>query len=63
MKTSALKRYLIEIADKLTPESTIEDVYAHLSLLDDIDESEKQEKEGETLTQNQVQEAAAKWLK
>lgn len=63
MKTSVLKRYLIEIADKLTPESTIEDVYAHLSLLADIDESEKQEKEGETLTQNQVQEAAAKWLK
>jgi len=63
MKASSLKRHLIEIADRLTPDSTIEDVYAHLSLLADIDESEKQEAEGETLTQNQVQEAASKWLK
>ena len=63
MKASILKKHLIQIAEKLTPESTIEDVYAHLSLLTDIDESERQEKAGETLTQNQVQEAAAKWLK
>ena len=63
MKISSLKKHLLEIADKLTPDSTIEDVYAHLSLLADIDESEQQEKAGETLTQNQVQEASAKWLK
>ena len=63
MKTSSLKKHLLEIADKLTPESTIEDVYAHLSLLADIDESEQQERTGETLSQNQVQEASAKWLK
>lgn len=63
MKASSLKKHLIEIADRLTPESTLEDVYAHLSLLTDIDESEEQEKKGETLTQNQVNEAAAKWLK
>ncbi len=63
MKESSLKKLLIEIADKLTPESTLEDVYAHLSLLSDIDESERHEKKGETLTQNQVHEASAKWLK
>lgn len=63
MKSSSLKKYLLEIADKLTPESTIEDVYAHLSLLADIDESEKQEAKSETLTQSEVQEASQKWLK
>ena len=44
MKKVALKKYLIEIANKLTPETTLEDVYQHLSLLSDIDESEQQEK-------------------
>ncbi len=63
MKVSSLKKHLIEIANNLTPESTLEDVYAHLALLTDIEDSEKQEKEGETLTQNQVREEASKWLK
>jgi hypothetical protein len=44
MESSVLKKHLLEIAEKLTPESTIEDVYQHLSLLADIDESENQEK-------------------
>lgn len=44
MKEVALKKYLIQIANKLTSESTLEDVYEQLSLLSDIDESEQQEK-------------------
>lgn len=63
MKASTLKKHLIKIAENLTPDSTIEDVYEHFSLLTDIDESEQQEKDGEVLTQNQVEEASAKWLK
>jgi len=63
MESSVLKKYLLEIAEKLTPESTIEDVYQHLSMLADIDESEDQEKKGEVFTQNQVREASGKWLK
>ncbi len=63
MKASTLKKHLIKIAESLTPESTIEDVYEHLSLLAEIDESERQVKDGDVLTQNQVQEASAKWLK
>lgn len=54
MKTSTLKRHLIEVAEKPSSESTIKDVYAHFSLLTDIDESERQEKDGEMLTKNQV---------
>jgi hypothetical protein len=63
MKEVALKKYLIQIADKLTPESTLEDVYEQLSLLSDIDESEQQEKNGEILTQKEVQTMSREWLR
>ena len=62
MKQVALKKYLIQIAEKLTPESTLEDVYEQLSLLSDIDESEQQEKTGETLSQKDVQTMSREWL-
>ena len=60
---SKLKEHLIQIADKLTPESTLEDVYDQLSLLADIEESELQVQNGETLTQQEVEEKAKEWLK
>lgn len=63
MKGVALKKYLIQIADKLTPESTLEDVYEQLSLLSDIDESELQEKNGEILSQKDVQNMSREWLR
>jgi hypothetical protein len=63
MKQVALKKYLIQIAEKLTPESTLEDVYEQLSLLSDIDESEQQEKNGETLSQKDVQTMYREWLR
>ncbi len=63
MTAVTLKKYLIQIADKLTPESTLEDVYEQLSLLSDIDESEKQEKSGEILTQAEVQQKSRNWLR
>ncbi|MEX0813288.1 MAG: hypothetical protein WD048_13800 [Chitinophagales bacterium] len=63
MKKVALKKYLIEIADNLTSESTLEDVYEQLSLLADIDESELEEQDGEVLTQNEVVEKSKEWLK
>lgn len=63
MKQVALKKYLIQIAEKLTPESTLEDVYEQLSLLSDIDESEQQEKNGETLSQKDVQTISREWLR
>jgi hypothetical protein len=63
MKQVVLKKYLIQIAEKLTPESTLEDVYEQLSLLSDIDESEQQEKNGETLSQKDVQTVSREWLR
>jgi hypothetical protein len=58
-----LKDHLIQIADRLTPESTIEDVFEQLSLLSDIEISEEQERVGETLTHEEVDEASKGWLK
>ena len=63
MKQVALKKYLIQIAEKLSPDSTLEDVYEQLSLLSDIDESEQQEKNGETLSQKDVQTISKEWLR
>jgi len=63
MKEAILKKHLIQIADKLTSESTLEDVYEQLSLLSDIEESEQQEKRGEILTQREVQTKSREWLR
>lgn len=62
MKTE-LKEHLIHIADRLTPDSTLEDVYEQLSLLADIEISEEQERNGEVLTQAEVEQQSKEWLK
>lgn len=54
MKEVKLKEYLNQIAGRQTEDSTLEDVYEQLSLLADIDESEEQIVNGETLTQKEV---------
>ena len=63
MKEVKLKEYLNQIADRLTEDSTLEDVYEQLSLLADIDESEEQVEKGEVLTQKEVEEKSKEWLK
>ena len=50
-----LKDHLIKIAESLTNNSTVEDVYEQFALLVDIEESEKQVDQGETLTQKEVE--------
>ncbi|ELR67987.1 hypothetical protein C900_01325 [Fulvivirga imtechensis AK7] len=63
MKEVKLKEYLNQIADRLTKDSTLEDVYEQLSLLADIDESEEQVEKGEVLSQKEVEEQSKEWLK
>lgn len=60
---SKLKEHLIQIAEQLTSESTLEDVYEQLSLLNDIELSQQQEEEGEVLTQSEVVARSREWLK
>jgi len=62
MKTE-LREHLIHIADRLTKESTLEDVYEQLSLLADIEISEEQEQNNEVLTQTEVEQQSKEWLK
>ncbi len=58
-----LKSYLTEIAENLTEESTLDDIYAQLSLLADIDESYQQELKGEVYTHDEVGKMLKEWLK
>ena len=63
MRSDKLKEYLKQIADNVTPETQLEDIYEQLALLADIDESEEQESKGETITQSQVEEQSKEWLR
>ena len=63
MKGEALKEYLIKIAENVDEKTELEDIYNQLALLNDIDESEEQEKRGEILTQKEVEEKSKEWLK
>jgi hypothetical protein len=63
LTTSKIKNSLLEIASKVNRNTTIEEVYEHLALLNDIEKSEEQEKEGNTLSHNSVKNKAKKWLK
>lgn len=63
MKDVKLKKHLIKIANNLTPQSTLEDVYEQLAMLSDIEESEQQEKAGEVFSQQEVRSSSKEWLK
>lgn len=63
MKEVKLKEYLNQIAERLTEDSTLEDIYEQLSLLADIDESEEQVEKGEVFTQKEIEERSKEWLK
>ena len=63
MITSKIKQSLLEIANRVKSDTTIEDVYEQLALLSDIEKSEQQEREGKIFTQKEVEKKAKKWLK
>lgn len=63
MATSKIKQSLLEIAERVKPSTTLEDVYRQLALLSDIEKSEEQEKAGKVFTQAEVEKKAKKWLK
>ena len=63
MNAVKIKESLLEIAERIKPTTTIEDVYQQLALLADIEISEEQEKEGQVFSQAQVEKLSKKWLK
>jgi predicted transcriptional regulator len=58
-----IKKSLLEIANRVAPSTTLEEVYEQLSLLADIETSEEQEKQGKVFTHKEVEKKAKKWLK
>jgi hypothetical protein len=58
-----LKEYLLNIAHQIDDNTTIEDVYKLLALFEDIDISEEQISQGQTLSQKEVEIIAKSWLK
>ena len=63
MRSEKIKEYLKRISESVTSETKLEDIYAQLALLADIDESEEQEKKGDILTQSQVEDQSEQWLR
>jgi hypothetical protein len=63
MTSDKIKEYLLQIADSVKEGTKLDDIYEQLALLDDIDESEEQEKKGETVAHEEVISRSRAWLK
>ncbi len=63
MEIIKLKESLLKIAEKVQPDTTVEDIFKQLSYLIDIEESEEQERRGEIKTQEEVEKISKEWLK
>ena len=62
MAVIKIKQSLLDIANRVKPTTTLEDVYEQLALLHDIETSEEQEKQGKIITHAKVKEQVKKWL-
>ncbi len=58
-----LKQTLLELASKIKPSTTLEEVYEQLALLSDIETSEMEVKRGKTITHEELKRSAKKWVK
>ncbi len=63
MTSEKIKEYLIQIAENVNHETKLDDIYEQLALLNDIDESEEEEKRGEILSHQEVIARTNQWLK
>ena len=63
METLVLQNYLLNIAKKVTEKTTVEDVFEQFFMLLDIEESEKQIKNGSVFSHKQIKKEASEWLK
>lgn len=63
MSSEKLKEYLHQIADSVNSETRLDDIYEQLALLDDIDQSEEQEKLRKVVAHEEVVARAKEWLK
>ena len=62
MTSDKIKEYLLQIAGNVKEGTSLDDIYEQLALLEDIDESEEQEKKGEVLSHQEVVLRSNQWL-
>ncbi len=62
MTSDKIKEYLLH-AGNVKEGTSLDDIYEQLALLEDIDESEEQEKKGEILSHEEVVSRSRQWLK
>lgn len=63
METIKLEESLLQIAEKVEKDTTIEDVFKQLSYLIDIEESEEQERNGDIKSQEEIEKISKEWFK
>ncbi len=63
MTSEKIKEYLLQIAGNVNNETRLDDIYEQLALLNDIDESEEEEKRGDVLSHQEVISRSNQWLK
>ena len=63
MTSEKLKEHLLQIAGEIKTDTRLEDIYGQLALLEDIEESEEEEKNNQTITHEEVIKRSAAWLK
>lgn len=63
MTSEKLKEHLLQIAGEIKTDTRLADIYEQLALLEDIEESEEEERKGETLSHEEVIKRSAEWLK
>ncbi len=63
MTSEKIKEYLLQIAGNVNHETRLDDIYEQLALLNDIDESEEEEKRGDVLSHQEVISRSNQWLK
>ena len=62
METLTLKNHLYKIADEVTENTTVEDIFEQFQMLIDIIESEKQIKNNLVFSHEKVKQEASRWL-
>jgi len=63
MTSEKIKEYLLQIAGNVNKETRLDDIYEQLALLNDIDESEEEEKRGDVISHEEVVSRSNQWLK
>ncbi len=63
MTSASLKESLLHIAEKIDKTTSVEDVFKELAYIADIDTSENQEENGETVSHEDLKVIAKQWVK